>query len=240
MQWFPRSVHDQQITSTTMHHKRALAALQAYLRQTKQPWKWKHSFTCTPSWEMQESESKFLTVRQWVLTQGWCGGESLVMGSKKAVKGAETADKIPSHRWQTKAKRGNPASTLHLHFQVKGFTWTSMTTTMPIIHDIELETAYHKLQSGSTSPFRELWKTQRTWLNDQINQWLTDQCLYWMLIKRSVESFAFLQTLDNAFLMQLRKINEKEERKQSIYRVQWDVEKKKKFIWLVNIIRNLE
>ena len=68
---------------------------------------------------MQESESKFLTVRQWVLTQGWCGGESLVMGSKKAVKGAETADKIPSHRWQTKAKsrveRGNPASTLHLH-----------------------------------------------------------------------------------------------------------------------------
>ena len=77
---------------------------------------------------MQESESKFLTVRQWVLTQGWCGGESLVMGSKKAVKGAETADKIPSHRWQTKAKsrveRGNPASTLHLHFQVKGFTWT--------------------------------------------------------------------------------------------------------------------
>ena len=124
MQWFPCSVHDQQITSTTMHHKRALAALQAYLRQTKQPWKWKHSFTCTPSWEMQESESKFLTVRQWVLTQGWCGGESLVMGSKKAVKGAETADKIPSHRWQTKAKRGNPASTLHLHFQVKGFTWT--------------------------------------------------------------------------------------------------------------------
>ena len=105
---------------------------------------------------MQESESKFLTVRQWVLTQGWCGGESLVMGSKKAVKGAETADKIPSHRWQTKAKRGNPASTLRLHFQVKGFTWTSMTTTMPIIHDIELETAYHKLQSGSTSPFREL------------------------------------------------------------------------------------
>ena len=102
---------------------------------------------------MQESESKFLTVRQWVLTQGWCGGESLVMGSKKAVKGAETADKIPSHRWQTKAKRGNPASTLHLHFQVKGFTWTSMTTNMATIHDIELETAH---QSGSTSPFREL------------------------------------------------------------------------------------
>ena len=173
MQWFPRSVHDQQITSTTMHHKRALAALQAYLRQTKQPWKWKHSFTCTPSWEMQESESKFLTVRQWVLTQGWCGGESLVMGSKKAVKGAETADKIPSHRWQTKAKRGNPASTLHLHFQVKGFTWTSMTTNMAIIHDIELATAYHKLQSGSTSPFRELWKTQRTWwMIRSISDWL--------------------------------------------------------------------
>ena len=113
MQWFPHSVHDQQITSTTMHHKRALAALQAYLRQTKQPWKWKHSFTCTPSWEMQESESKFLTVRQWVLTQGWCGGESLVMGSKKAVKGAETADKIPSHRWQTKAKSRVRGGILH-------------------------------------------------------------------------------------------------------------------------------
>ena len=41
-----------------------------------------------PLWGMQESESKFLTVRQWVLTQGWRGGESLVMASKKAVKGA--------------------------------------------------------------------------------------------------------------------------------------------------------
>ena len=106
---------------------------------------------------MQESESKFLTVRQWVLTQGWCGGESLVMGSKKAVKGAETADKIPSHRWQTKAKsrveRGNPASTLHLHFQVKGFTSTSMTTTMAIIHDIELE---QRITSFNQAPFREL------------------------------------------------------------------------------------
>ena len=62
---------------------------------------------------MQESESKFLTVRQWVLTQGWCGGESLVMGSKKAVKGAETADKIPSHRWQTKAKSRVRGGILH-------------------------------------------------------------------------------------------------------------------------------
>ena len=101
----------------------ALTTLQAYLIQTKEPWLKMKTFFCVhPSWEMQESESKFLTVRRWVLTQGWCGGESLVMGSKKAVKGAETADKIPSHRWQTKAKRGNPASTLHLHFQVKGFT----------------------------------------------------------------------------------------------------------------------
>ena len=88
--------------------------------------------------------------------------------------------------------------------------------------------------------FQRIMKETENLVNDQINQLLTDQCLYWMLIKRSVESFAFLQTLDNAFLMQLRKINEKEERKQSIYRVQWDVEKKKKFIWLVNIIRNLE
>ena len=151
--------------------------------QMKQPWKWKHSFVCTPSWEMQESESKFLTVRQWVLTQGWCGGESLVMGSKKAVKGAETADKIPSHRWQTKAKRGNPASTLHLHFQVKGFTWTSMTTNMAIIHDIELATAYHKLQSGSTSPFRELWKTQRTWwMIRSISDWLINVYIEWWLV----------------------------------------------------------
>ena len=93
---------------------------------------------------------------------------------------------------------------------------------------------------GLNISFQRIMKETENLVNDQINQWLTDQCLYWMLIKRSVESFAFLQTLDNAFLMQLRKINEKEERKQSIYRVQWDVEKKKKFIWLVNIIRNLE
>ena len=190
MQRFPRSVHDQQITSTTMHHKRALAALQAYLIQTKQPWKWKHSFTCTPSWEMQESESKFLTVRQWVLTQGWCGGESLVMGSKKAVKGAETADKIPSHRWQTKAKRGNPASTLHLHFQVKGFTWTSMTTNMAIIHDIELEqriTSFNQAQHLLSENY-ERHREPGEWSDQSVIDWSMSILNgdWW-----SVESFAF-------------------------------------------------